>query len=83
MERPITQSLIWKCSYTNDTIEGGHMMWMLSTMDENRQEGKQLPIKHKILKWVKTNSASFKGSPKQVPMVNGMNMISPSQLQWL
>ncbi len=83
MERPITQSLILKCSCTDDTIERGHMMWMLSTMDENRQEGKQLPIEHKTLKWVKTNNASFKGSPWQVPMVNGMTMTSPSQLQWL
>jgi hypothetical protein len=29
-------------------------------MDENRQEKKWLIIKHKALKWVKTNSAPLK-----------------------
>jgi len=32
-------------------------MWMSSIMDGNKQEGKWLAIKCKILKWVKTNSA--------------------------
>jgi hypothetical protein len=29
------------------------MMWVSSTMDENKQEGKLLDVEHKTLKWVK------------------------------
>jgi hypothetical protein len=36
IERPIEQSSIWKCSYAYDIIEGGPMMWISSTMHENR-----------------------------------------------
>jgi hypothetical protein len=53
--------LILKFSYANDTIEGGPMMCMSSTMDGNRPKRK-LTIEHKVLKWDKTNSASPKGS---------------------
>jgi hypothetical protein len=35
------------------------MMWMSSTMDGNRQEGKSLTIECEALKWAKTNSAPF------------------------
>jgi hypothetical protein len=38
IEKPITWSSVWKCSYVNDTIKGGPMMWVSSTMDGNRQE---------------------------------------------
>jgi hypothetical protein len=33
------------------------MIWMSSTMDGNRQEGKWLAVKLKALKWAKTNNA--------------------------
>jgi hypothetical protein len=39
IERFIAWSLIWKCSYVDDTIKGRPMMWMSSTIDENKQEG--------------------------------------------
>jgi hypothetical protein len=26
IQRPITQNLIWKCSYVDDTMEKGHTM---------------------------------------------------------
>jgi len=39
------------------------MMWMLFTMDGNRQEGKWLIIERKALKWAKANSAPPKRSP--------------------
>ncbi len=35
IKRPITYSSIWKCSYVNDIIEGGLMMWVSSIMDGN------------------------------------------------
>jgi len=38
IEKPITWSSVWKCSYVNDTIKGGPMMWVSSAMDGNRQE---------------------------------------------
>jgi len=43
--------------------ERGFMMWMLSAMDGNRQEGKWLVIEHNALRWVKANNASPKRSP--------------------
>jgi hypothetical protein len=39
------------------------MMWMLFTMDENTQEGKQLALECKALKWAKVNNVPPKGSP--------------------
>ncbi len=33
---PIPQSSIWKCSYAYDILEGGPMIWISSTMHENR-----------------------------------------------
>jgi hypothetical protein len=33
------------------------MMWMSSTMDGNRKEGKWIVVERKALKWAKTNSA--------------------------
>ncbi len=80
IERLITWSLVWKCLYVDDTIEGGLMMWMSSTMDGNKQKGKKLAIECKALKWAKTNSAPPKGSPWWVPMVDGMTMTLLSQL---
>ncbi len=38
IEKLITWSSIWKCSYVNALIKGGHMMWMSSTMDGIKQE---------------------------------------------
>jgi hypothetical protein len=61
IERLIAWNLIWKCS--KDTMEKGLMMWMSSTMDRNRQEGKWLAIEHSALKWIKANNAPSKGSP--------------------
>jgi hypothetical protein len=58
-------------------------MWVSSTMDGNRQEGKWLIIEYNALKWAKVNSALPKGPPWWVPMVNGMIMTSPSWLWWL
>jgi hypothetical protein len=37
IERPMARNSIWKCSYAYDTIEGGPMIWMSSTMDGNIQ----------------------------------------------
>jgi hypothetical protein len=36
IKRPIAQSLVYKCTYVDDTIEGGLMMWVSSTMDGNK-----------------------------------------------
>ncbi len=36
IKRPIAQSSIWKCSYADDIIEGGPMIWVSFTMDGNR-----------------------------------------------
>jgi len=72
------------CRY--NWIEGGPMMWVSSTMDGNRQEGKWLIIECKALKWVKENNVpppAPKRSLWQLSMVNGMIMTSPSRLQWL
>jgi len=33
----ILRSLIWKCSYANDTIKGGPMMLVSSTIDGNKK----------------------------------------------
>jgi hypothetical protein len=79
---------VLKCSYANYTIVtrgrgGGGMIWMSSTMDGNRQKGKWLDIKCRVLKRIKANSAPPKGSPWQVSMANGMTMTSPSWLWWL
>jgi hypothetical protein len=80
-KKPITWSLIHKCSYVNDTIKGGPMMWMSFTMDGNKQEMKWLVVKQKTLKWANANSAPSKGSLSWVPMAKGMTMTSPSQLR--
>ncbi len=53
---PMTWNLVWKCSYANDIIERGLMMWMSSVIDGNRQEGKWLVVEHRALKWAKTTS---------------------------
>jgi hypothetical protein len=37
IERHITQNVILKCSYVNDRIEQGPMMWMSSIMDGNNK----------------------------------------------
>jgi hypothetical protein len=63
IERPIARNLIWKCSYTNDTIERGRMMCVSIAMDGNKQERKQLFVEHKTLKWARVNNAFPKGSP--------------------
>jgi len=52
-----------KMLVADDIVKGGLMMWVSSAMDENRQEGKQLIIKHKVLKWAKANNVIPKGSP--------------------
>ncbi len=52
-----------KCSYVDDIIDKGPMMCVSYAMDGNRQEGKQLIIERKTLKWAKTNIALLKGSP--------------------
>ncbi len=49
------QSSIWKCSYVDDTIKGGLMMWMSFAINGNREEGQQLGVEHKALKWAKIN----------------------------
>jgi len=82
IKRPIAWNLVWKCSYANDTIERGPMMWM-SIYNGWKQEGKWLAVECKTLKWAKTNSALPKGSPWRVYMANGMIVTSPSRLQWL
>jgi hypothetical protein len=61
IERPIAWSSIWKCSYAEDTMEEGPMMWMSSTMDGNKHEGKWLAIKRNALRWIKENNAPPKG----------------------
>ncbi len=35
IEKPIACSLVWKCSWVDDTIERGPMMWVSSIMDGN------------------------------------------------
>jgi hypothetical protein len=79
----ITLSLVQKCSYIDDTIEGRPMMWMSFIMVGNKQEGKWLIIECKALKWIKANSAPPKGSLCWVPMVNGTIVTSISQLWWM
>jgi hypothetical protein len=54
-------------------------MWVSFTIDGNIQERKWLVVEHKAVKWAKTTSASPKGSPWQVPMVEGMIMMSVKQ----
>jgi hypothetical protein len=63
VERPITWSSIWKCSYANDTIKRGPMMWVSYAMDGNNEERKWLAVERKALKWANVNSAPPKGSP--------------------
>jgi hypothetical protein len=43
------------------------MMWVSSTMDGNKQEGKWLDVKCKALKWAKSNSAPPKDHLDKVP----------------
>jgi len=62
IERPITWNSVWKCSYANDTIKGGPMMWMSSTMNGNKLKRKWLLVEHKALKWANVKSAPPKGS---------------------
>jgi len=52
-------------------------------MDGNSQEGKQLVIECKALKWVKTNSDLHKRSLWWVPMVDGIIVTLLSWLWWL
>jgi hypothetical protein len=47
-------------------------------MDGNRQENKQLIVKHKALKWARTNNVHPNKTPSWVPMVEGMIMTSLS-----
>jgi hypothetical protein len=47
-------------------------------MNGNKQKGKQLVIECSALKWANPNNALPKGSPWQVPMVDGMTMTLPS-----
>ncbi len=35
IEKSIAQSLVWKCSYGDDTIERGPMIWVSYAMDGN------------------------------------------------
>jgi hypothetical protein len=56
-----------KCSYVDDRIKGGPMMWVSFAMDGNRQKRKQLAIKYKTLKWAKKNITPPKGSPLSQP----------------
>ncbi len=63
IKKPIAWSLVWKCSYVNDTIERGPMMWMSFAMDENKKEGKWLVVENKTLKSINANNAPSKGSP--------------------
>ncbi len=44
IEKLITQNLVWKCSYANDTIEKGPMMWISFTMYGNKQKEEWLVI---------------------------------------
>ncbi len=80
---PITQSLVYKCSYIDGTIEDGPMMWMLFTMDGNKQKGKWLAIECKTIKWANVNNSPPKGSHWRVPMAKWMIVTSPSRLRWL
>jgi hypothetical protein len=59
------------------------MMLVSSAMDENKQERKWLIIKHSALRWAKTNNASSKISPWQIPIAYGMIVTSSSWLWWL
>jgi len=68
----ITRSSFWKCSYINDAIKGGLMMWVSFAMDKNKQEGKWLTMECNASKWIKANNAFSKGSPSQVPIAKGM-----------
>jgi len=74
--------LVWDCSYGDDTIEGGFMMWVSFIMDGNRQK-KGLVVECKALKWVNANSAPPKGSPFMGFHSRGDDLTSPSQLRWL
>ncbi len=74
IKRPIAQSLVCEYSYENDISESGPMMWMSFVMDGNKQKSKELIVKHKALKWVKTNSAFPKRSTWRVFMVDGMSV---------
>jgi hypothetical protein len=67
-------SSVWRCSYADDKIERGPMMWMSSIIDGNKQKDKWLTIE------CRTISVPPKGSPGQVPMGDGMTMTSPLQL---
>ncbi len=67
IKKPITWSSVWKIFIWNDTIERGPMMWVSSTMDGNKQEGKWLDVKCKALKWAKSNSAPPKDHLDKVP----------------
>jgi hypothetical protein len=49
------------------------MMWVSSTMDGNKQEGKWLTIERKVVKWAKSNSAPPKDHLDE----------SPWQMGWL
>ncbi len=62
LEKSILRNLVWKCSYAYDTIEKGPMMWVSFIIDGNKEEGKRLTIKRKVLKWARANSAPPKGS---------------------
>ncbi len=72
----VARNLIWKCSYVDNTIEGGLMMCMSFAMDGNIHEMKWLVVEHKALKWVRVNNAFPKGSPWRVPMVDGIIVTS-------
>jgi hypothetical protein len=42
------------------------MIWMSSTMDENKQKRKWLIVKHKTVKWAKANDAP----PQRITLTN-------------
>jgi len=67
IQKHITWSSVFKCSYAKDIIEKGPMMWMSSTMEENRQKGKWLIVKFKALKWTKANIALPKDHLNEFP----------------
>jgi hypothetical protein len=71
IEIPITRSLFWKCSYTNDTIEEEPMMWVLFIMDGNKQEGKWLVVECKAIKWVNANNALPRDHLDKLPWQRG------------
>jgi hypothetical protein len=56
---------------------------VLSTMVRNMYKRNQLIIDQKALKCVRVYSGWLNGSPYQVPMIDGMALLSPSWLQWL